>query len=196
MRFSTVAATLACAASAIAAPAACPAPSSGSDNASTSKAFGVVSIHSGNAVHYAGWAATQNRLVAGVTDQGASCDRGVKSNSATFYIKDGSLYLYAQPATPQEVWVDRSGMGQGIMGYTTGAQPAPKNSERKGWSIDENDHLLFDGVSFLACPGKDGHSLWVSTGTDRPGYNENCVGIAARVVEINEPVGCLYSQQQ
>ncbi|KAI5293818.1 hypothetical protein KEM52_005170 [Ascosphaera acerosa] len=165
------------------------------DGPTTSKPFNVMSIHSGSGVHYAGWAATLNRLVAGTQHQNASCDRGEDNNSATFYINDGSLYLFARSATPQEAWVDRSGMGQGIMGYTTGAQPPPRNAERKGWSIDENDHLLFGGNSFMACPGTDGWNLWADTGNPKPGYQDDCVGIAARVLPNDNPVSCLYSQQ-
>lgn len=111
MRFSLAAATLACASAVAAAPAACPAPTGGNQS-TTSKTFGVMSIHSGSSVHYAGWGASLNTLGAGLKDQGASCDAGEKTNTATFYIQDGALYLYAQSATPQEVWVDRSGMGK------------------------------------------------------------------------------------
>ncbi|KAI5305626.1 hypothetical protein KEM56_003828 [Ascosphaera pollenicola] len=192
MRFS-LAATLACASAAIAAPAPCPAPS-GEQVSTTSKTFGVMCIRSGDPVHYASWGASLNELGAGLQQQNASCDAGVNATSATFYINDGALWLYTNGAPWQEVWVDRSGMGMGNMGYTTGAQPPPTNSERKGWSIDENDHLLFGGNSFLACPAKDGYSLWAATGTDTPGWNKDCVGIAARVVPIDKPVGCQYTQ--
>ena len=79
--------------------------------------------------------------------------------------------------------------GQGKIGYTVGVQPAPKNAERKGWSIQDG-HLLFDGSSPIACPGTDGYSIWASAGIANPGGNKDCVGIAAHVVETKEPQPC------
>jgi hypothetical protein len=81
------------------------APSTGS-----SKTFGLVAIHSGSAVQYAAFNAAQSSLFAGLPNQGASCARP-KEQQATFYINDGALYLYDKSATPQEIYVDRSGMG-------------------------------------------------------------------------------------
>ncbi|KXG53356.1 uncharacterized protein PGRI_004060 [Penicillium griseofulvum] len=167
------------------------APSTGS-----SKTFGLVAIHSGSAVQYAAFNAAQSSLFAGLPNQGASCARP-KEQQATFYINDGALYLYDKSATPQEIYVDRSGMGQGKIGYTTGAQPTPKNSERKGWA-EKDGHLQFDGSDLIACPNSiDGAwSIWASAGIANPAGNSNCVGIAARVVETTDPNGCLYTQSQ
>lgn len=76
-----------------------------------SETFNVVSIHSGSGVQYAGFNAAKSSILAGLKSQGASCARP-KEQDATFYIKDGALYLYAASATPQEIYVDRSGMGK------------------------------------------------------------------------------------
>jgi hypothetical protein len=94
---------LAASAAATASAAACSAP--------TNKYFGVVAIHSGSAVQYQAFSAAKSSIFAGLNSQNASCDRP-DEKSATFYIQDGSLYLYAASATPQEVFVDRSGMGK------------------------------------------------------------------------------------
>jgi hypothetical protein len=75
-----------------------------------SEAFGVVAIHSGSAVQYAAFNAANSSIFAGLPNQNAFCDRS-NATSATFYISDGALYLYAASATPQEIYVDRSGMG-------------------------------------------------------------------------------------
>ncbi|GFF52404.1 cell wall protein phiA [Aspergillus lentulus] len=178
---------LAASAAATASAAACSAP--------TNKYFGVVAIHSGSAVQYQPFSAAKSSIFAGLNSQNASCDRP-DEKSATFYIQDGALYLYAASATPQEVFVDRSGMGQGKIGYTTGAQPAPKNSERQGWAIDEQNHLQFQGKDLIACPNSiDGAwSIWADAGVANPAGNKDCVGIAARVEDVANPNSCVYTQ--
>lgn len=75
------------------------------------KTFGVVAIHSGSGVQYSGFNAAKSSLFAGLQSQNASCARP-EEQSATFYINDGALYLYDKSATPQEFYVDRSGMGE------------------------------------------------------------------------------------
>jgi hypothetical protein len=75
-----------------------------------SKTFGVVAIHSGSGVQYSAFNAAKSSIFAGLPSQGASCARP-EEQQATFYINDGALYLYDQSATPQEIYVDRSGMG-------------------------------------------------------------------------------------
>lgn len=102
-----------------------------------------------------------------------------------------SYFLLSQP--PQQLYVDRSGMGQGVTGYTTGAQPAPKNGERKGFSISEKGYLVFDGMSPKACPSFDGaYSLWF-TDLEKPAYQDGCLGVALRAIKADEPNSCTYS---
>lgn len=86
--------------------------------------------------------------------------------------------------------------GQGKIGYTTGAQPAPKNSERTGWAINEDNHLQFAGSDLIACPNSiDGAwSIWASAGVANPAGNKDCTGIAARVEETKNPNGCKYTE--
>lgn len=169
---------LALAASVAATAAAAPAPA-----ADAPQYFGVIAIHSGSGVQNAGFSAAKGSLIAGLQDKGSSCQ------STSFYINDGVLNIYDNTARPQELYVDRSGMGQGKIGYTVGVEPAPKNSERKGWAVKDG-HLQFDGSDFIACPSTDGYSIWASAGVSNPGGNKDCVGIAAHVVETKEPQPC------
>jgi hypothetical protein len=78
--------------------------------------FGLVAIHSGSGVQYSSFNAAKSSIFAGLKSQDASCARP-KEQDATFYLNDGALYLYDQSATPQEVYVDRSGMGKTSIAY-------------------------------------------------------------------------------
>ncbi|PYI11960.1 hypothetical protein BO78DRAFT_392647 [Aspergillus sclerotiicarbonarius CBS 121057] len=162
-------------------------------DASSSETFGVIAIASGTGVQNSGFSAAKSSLFAGLPSQNASCATP-NENFATFYINNGSLFLYDASATPQEFYVDASGMGQGVIQYTTGAQPA--SGARGGWAIDSNNHLQYDNKDLIACPNSiDGAwSIWANAGYENPGYNENCVGIAARVEKTSNPNGCLYTQ--
>ena len=157
--------------------------------------FGLIAIRSGSPVQNTGITASKGRLTVG-GKQDASCDKP-DTNFATFYIdSEGSAFLYAASATPQQLWVDASGMGQGIVGYTTGAQPTPRNASRGKFAVDADGHLTFEGISAQACPtGSEdtGYSLWFST-LEKPGYNEGCLPIALRAIKADEPVGCFYSE--
>ncbi|PKX91374.1 cell wall protein PhiA [Aspergillus novofumigatus IBT 16806] len=161
--------------------------------ATTNKYFGIVAIHSGSAVQYQPFSAAKSSIFAGLNSQNASCDRP-DEKSATFYIQDGSLYLYAASATPQEIFVDRSGMGQDRLHHRRSA--SPKNSERQGWAVDDQNHLQFQGNGLIACPNSiDGAwSIWADAGVANPGGNKDCVGIAARVEDVANPNGCVYTQ--
>lgn len=157
--------------------------------------FGLIAILSGSEIQNQGITASQGHLSVG-GQQDADCDKA--SNFATFYINpDGEAFMYAASVTPQQLWVDRSGMGQGVTGYTTGAQPTPKNAERQGFSVDADGLLTFDGVSAKACPPGSqfpdaGYSIWFST-SEKPGFNEGCLGIDLRAIKADEPVSCLYT---
>lgn len=78
--------------------------------ASPGNTFGLVAIRSGSPVQYAGFNAALSSLFAGLPSQNASCDC-TDTGYATFYLNNGGLFLYAESATPQQFFVDRSGMG-------------------------------------------------------------------------------------
>ncbi|KAL2815247.1 hypothetical protein BDW59DRAFT_153917 [Aspergillus cavernicola] len=161
---------------------------------STPDTFGLVAIHSGNAVQYAGFNAALRSIFAGLPSQNATCD-GTDDGFATFYIQDSALFLYGPSETPQQIFVDRSGMGQGKIGYTVGDESGPRNGERTGWAIDADNHLQFDGSDLIACPNSiDGaYSIWASAGVANPAGNSDCVGIAARVEKSTDATRCTYS---
>ncbi|KAJ4127141.1 hypothetical protein NW768_008768 [Fusarium equiseti] len=154
-------------------------------------------LRSASPIHHQPVQASMNGFAVKMKDQGASCDRGAKENEATFTLnkKTGELLLYSRSNPRQQVWVDRSGMGQGLMGYRTGAQPLCNRCEQDKWAINKDGLLQYDGTDYRACPQEDGsYTLWVSN-VYNPGGNKNCVGASIVTSKIDEPVGCLYSQQ-
>lgn len=158
--------------------------------------FSLLSIRSGSSLQYASFSAAQNSLLISLPDQGATCD-SADPNYATFYLSQGALYLSTPSNVTQELYTDRSGMGQGVLQYSTtpGGYQAGRNSETTGWVIDEAGDLTFDGSSFVACPDSiDGSwSVWLSTGVANPAGNVNCTGIGARTVASASPDVCTYS---
>ncbi|WQF79502.1 hypothetical protein CDEST_04516 [Colletotrichum destructivum] len=161
--------------------------------------FQIMALRSASPVHFSHFQAARSSIFLQLPSQNATCDNGkapVTEEEATFYLSDdGGLYLYAASATPQQLYADRSGMGQGKLGYTTGAQPAPRNGERTGWTIDQYGDLTLDGAGFLACPGsiENSWAIWVSSGVANPAGNTGCLGISARAVEVKEPSSCVYT---
>jgi len=72
--------------------------------------FGLITILPGSPIQNSGVQAARASLFVNLNSQNASCD--AETNFATFYIKDEELHLYAASATPQTIFVDRSGMGE------------------------------------------------------------------------------------
>jgi hypothetical protein len=156
--------------------------------------FGLIAMHSGSAVHLQSLTASKGSIKVGGT-QDATCASKSPNNSATFFLSNGGMGLFTSDATPQQVWTDRSGMGQGVTGYTSGAQKAPRNGEYVPFSIDGQGNIVFDGTSPQACPingGADGWSIWFSD-AKKPGYNEGCIGVALMAVKAETPVRCVYT---
>lgn len=79
-------------------------------SSSPDQTFGLIAIHSGSDVQYAGFNAALSSLFARLPAQNASCNRP-DDGYATFYLNEGGLFLYDTSATPQQFYVDRSGMG-------------------------------------------------------------------------------------
>ncbi|KAI0490315.1 hypothetical protein F4859DRAFT_457742 [Xylaria cf. heliscus] len=166
-------------------------------------AFGIMALRSASPIHFAHVDAALNSIFLNLPAQNATCDDGTKAttaDSATFSLaEDGSLSLFRRSATPQQLYADRSGMGQGKLGYTTGAEPAPRNGERAKFAIDESGDITFNGAGFLACPNSiDGAwSVWVDTGVTGPAGNADCLGFSARAVKIEGTANsCEYTQSQ
>lgn len=159
--------------------------------------FNLVSIRSGSNLQYASFSAVQGGLALNAKEQGATCANGAEQDYATFVLNQGELSLYTPANVTQKLYTDRSGMGQGVLQYSTqpGGYLPGRNSETKGWVVDQYGDLTFDGASLIACPSSvaGAYSVWVSAGTATPGYNQNCTGIAARTSVATEPNACTYT---
>lgn len=111
MKFPTIIPILVAAASAL------PTPQEQQTASAGVEAFNLMALRSASPIHFGRFSATRRgiyiNLPAGKQD--ATCE-GEDSNTATFYIKDGGLFLYHDHTTkPQQVFVDRSGMGKFTM---------------------------------------------------------------------------------
>jgi len=73
--------------------------------------FNLMALRSASDVHFAKFSAALSSIFLNLPEDNASCDAET-DGSATFYIQDGEMYLYAASATPQQLYVDRSGMGK------------------------------------------------------------------------------------
>ncbi|KNG51621.1 copper amine oxidase [Stemphylium lycopersici] len=157
-------------------------------------AFRVMAIRSGSEFHYADVAAYKGGLSMKV-DQDSRCG-DVDHQYATFFLsKEGDLYLYT-PNPPLEAYVDRSGMGQGVLQFTTGVQPIGRNQERGPFKINADSNLVFQSgseeIGFQACPnGDQGYSIWME-GNPKPAYQEGCLPFIAKALKEDAPVKCLY----
>lgn len=82
----------------------CPAPE---------RKFGIMSLRSASPVHFGTVTAAENKLWINRDEStiDAKCDGGADGIPATFYTKDGELFLYGKD-TLQQFYVDRSGMGK------------------------------------------------------------------------------------
>lgn len=88
------------------------------------------------------------------------------------------------------------GIGQGVLQYfNKGETSLGSRFELKGWAVDENDNLTFNGAGLLACPSTTDSSwyIWVSVGNDKPAGQEGCLGFNARTLTNANPVKCTYS---
>lgn len=160
--------------------------------------FRIMTLRSGSDFQYGSVQAATRGFRINYPSQNASCSRDV--NYASFKLDDaGNLYLYTDNP-PQQAFVDRSGMGQGIIQYTTGVQGIGRNQERGPFKIDDDSNLVFvsangDTTGFQACPNAagGGYSVWLA-GATNPGGNSNCVGFTARALKETDPVICAYTQ--
>ncbi|KAK4247636.1 hypothetical protein C7999DRAFT_14369 [Corynascus novoguineensis] len=160
--------------------------------------FGIMALRSASPIHFATVSATKNKLVLNLPEDqvDSECVDGKVHSAATFYIKDEELYLYGTKDRVQQFLVDPSGMGQGVLQYFDKGDSDPSGRLTvKGWSVDQNENLLFLNNSLLACPSTTDNSwyLWVNVGIEKPAGQEGCLGLSARTVTAKDPVKCTYS---
>ena len=142
--------------------------------------------------------------------QGAPCtnNAGLSTsvNFAQFYLNNGTLFLSGRDQQAKKFFVDRSGMGQGVIQYTSG----PANGryfEISGWKTTPEGYLVFNGggtaedTSFQACPLNDGSfHIWLSAAggeATNPAGNTDCFPIGAKINKITDEsqyVVCQYSE--
>ncbi|KAI1431305.1 hypothetical protein GGR50DRAFT_87362 [Xylaria sp. CBS 124048] len=163
------------------------------------RAFGLQAFRPGSAIHQAPFQAALNSVFLNLPAQNATCQRD--TNTATFILEPpgkGALYLYNSDALSQQLYVDRSGMGQGKFGWTTGDSRGPRYSERVSFSVDSYDFLTFRGHKFIACPnGFEGAwSVWLDVGILNPGFNQGCEPIEVQAIPTGDPDSCVYAQSQ
>ncbi|EHA49473.1 hypothetical protein MCOR27_000905 [Pyricularia oryzae] len=156
--------------------------------------FNLLSLRSASPVHFAYFQAAHRGLLVKLPEQGANCTGGndISNNLATFYIKDKGLYLYGPDGCEtQQIFTDLSGMGQGVIQYTTGDQGLPRNAQRGPFTIDADGNLRVADFGFVACPSFN-QSYSIRAGG---GGSDDCLGISARVVPAADPGACVYSQE-
>jgi hypothetical protein len=157
------------------------------------------SINGSTAIINKDLTASEGRIYIGGT-QTPNCTDSTGYNArqdfATFvWYSDKTVFLYKQEYPPQQLWVDASGMGMGITGYTSGDQQPPKNAGRGPFEIDSATRdVTFNGVGAKACPTtEEGKwSLWF-TENATPGYQEGCVSVELKAYKADARVACTYS---
>lgn len=140
--------------------------------------------------------------------------------SATFYLNDGELRLYTAQHTGYTVFVDRSGMGmytnfhfydgvslqiadtymrlgQGALGYITRNNALPPRFETRGWTLKDNNEVVFNGKGLLACPGVyvGGWPAWNLRlqGSESNPIWSDCVRVVVVAKEVEHAIACEYS---
>ncbi|KPM45369.1 hypothetical protein AK830_g1179 [Neonectria ditissima] len=157
--------------------------------------FEALALRSATDIHFSSIQAAKSNIFLQLPHQKAVCEHR-SDNAATFKLVGGELFLYREAGPHQQLYVDRSGMGQGKLGYTTGSQSAPRNAERKGWKIEKGGILGFKGNSFVACPHSidNSWSVWIYNGIKNPGGNKGCLDFIAQTATIKDPNSCKYTQ--
>jgi hypothetical protein len=160
--------------------------------------FQLMAIRSGSDFQYSPIQAVDGGLRINYPKQNSSCtEPDVNYASFTLTQETGDLYLYSD-YPGHHAYVDRSGMGQGLLRFSTGVQPISPKQERGPFKVDDDSNLVFAAangvVGFQACPNAPGggYSVWL-TGATNPGGNEGCLGFTAKALKEEKPVKCLYN---
>ncbi|KAG5980485.1 hypothetical protein E4U55_003984 [Claviceps digitariae] len=187
MKFSAAVFSVAMAGCALALPASCPSPVGPKP-----KTFDLTAVRPGSPIQNLSVGAASKGLLLNLANQNATC-KG-ENKLATFRLDGSKLFLYSDDETPQQIFVDPSGMGQGIVGYADAGSRFSRYAQTGPWSINASGDLEFAGKNFLACPGAlDGAwRVWANF-VERPGGSEGCLDFVAHVEPIDKPVSCHYS---
>ena len=142
---------------------------------------------------------SENNKTCAINGDRENVTNGINYASFTLDEETGSVYIYTFNP-PLQLYVDRSGMGQGNVRYSTGVQPIGKNQERGPFKIDDDGNLVFAAgglsgdVGFQACPGAvgGGWKVWLS-GVDKPAGSEGCTPFTMKALKEETTYKCLYS---
>ena len=171
--------------------------------------FRLMSLRTGTEIQYGNVQASQGSLVINSpAENNKTCaingDRenvtdGINYASFSINEETGSVDIYTFNP-PLQLYVDRSGMGQGNLRYTTGVQPIGKNQERGPFKINDDGDLVFAAggltgdVGFQACPGAvgGGWKIWLS-GVEKPADSEGCTPFTMKALKEDPIMKCIYS---
>jgi hypothetical protein len=171
--------------------------------------FRLMSLRTGTEIQYGNVQASQGSLVINSpAENNKTCAIGGDRenvtdgiNYASFSINEetGSVDIYTFNP-PLQLYVDRSGMGQGNLRYTTGVQPIGKNQERGPFKINDDGDLVFAAggltgdVGFQACPGAvgGGWKIWLA-GVEKPAGSEGCTPFTMKALKEDPIMKCLYT---
>ncbi|KNG45810.1 cell wall protein [Stemphylium lycopersici] len=161
-----------------------------------------------NEIECGAFQAKNSGILIGAEFQGANCTSRTSRDYASFVLNGQGLLFLNTGNTPdnyqtQQIVVDRSGMGQGNIQYTTGnGVTIGKNQELGPFKITETSDLVFDNgngavTAFQACPPYNGDKLagwkvWLA-GAPKPAGSEGCVELNARAVKDDMVEACEYS---
>ena len=144
--------------------------------------------------------ASQGGMVIGAENQNAAC--GPEPQDYAVFQLNAASELALYTANPIQVfYADVSGMGQGVLRYTTGAQQPTRYGERKGFTLTEDNDLIwtFPGSNytngFQACGPAAGakYSVWLDGQVNPAGYTD-CKKFKARVEPVENPIKCMYTE--
>ncbi|KAF2213526.1 hypothetical protein CERZMDRAFT_96359 [Cercospora zeae-maydis SCOH1-5] len=141
--------------------------------------------------------AVNGRLMIGGA-QKAECASTHVINTASFVTySDKRLYMYTDSTPVQNVWVDASGMGQGITGYSTPDRVPAKGSLDPFVISPEGDLTFLDSKVAKACPGLEPGqwSIWFTT-SEKPANQDGCITVTLKTIRTPHAVPCQYAESQ
>ena len=171
--------------------------------------FRLMSLRTGTEIQYGNVQASQGSLVINSpAENNKTCaingDRenvtdGINYASFSINEETGSVDIYTFNP-PLQLYVDRSGMGQGNVRYSTGVQPIGKNQERGPFKINDDGDLVFAAggltgdVGFQACPGAvgGGWKIWLA-GVEKPADSEGCTPFTMKALKEDPIMKCIYT---
>jgi hypothetical protein len=135
--------------------------------------------------------AANNTLYIGSSKQHACCNQMNAEDAATFFLQDKELFLYSPGNPKQQVIVD-SPKCKAHARYSIGLRLDINNKANKGWRIDSNGSLTFNGSSLMTCGGSNlARDIFVYDDNHQP--DKSCCNLTTKATNIRHPTSCLYT---